>query len=523
MTLGDKFLRLDKENIYELLYHQEKATSNKHDSLPPTTSDTDINITSQVNNDMSINYGKNKVSLDPEMLNHSLEEIEEMMGYAMKHLRWHPNHGLGFHTNKFNSAGFSQTKGLENYTITLNDNEVQTPNPKASVRDIYHNAIEEFSYIFETDFEAPQLIFDDSVIEKNLEKIDKDPEDVAEVGYNINPENNEIVLNNGIITDMHPNLLNNDFRYMLKRYHDLSLEQTVREKVIPYVEKLRPDTDLELRNAVFADKDQGEGSYSPENGRLEIDYSNLKSFNPKTGIFEPDLEGLPGSAILLHEEIHDLDFSVNEFSRKYLNSVYNTDDVKDPRNAVLEAPTTFEVLMAGWNTREKALNAFNQPTNHTNFFRSYPAQEFENNGQGLTDPYNMGLFTALSIHNDMMNNHGLEEGTRKTRDILYDNKWDLSDMEQMLEESFDSRNVPNIPRHRREVIDIIENGDPATEAEKLLEKVENGDEDAQARGLELTHEYQERHGLEDAPEPIFELGATVKYNKRGLDQYEINT
>ncbi|MFB6241230.1 MAG: hypothetical protein ABEJ36_00310, partial [Candidatus Nanosalina sp.] len=201
---------------------------------------------------------------------------------------------------------------------------------------------------------------------------------------------------------MKPELLNEDFRYMLKRYHDLSLEKTVRDNVLSYVETLRPDAELNVENVIFTDLEQGEAAYNKSRNLMKLDYSRLKDFNPATGSFESGFRGLPGGSMLLHEEIHDLDFSVNEKSREYSNALGDT-DTDDPRNAVLEAPTTFEVLMAGWDVRENAVEAFREPLQNLEFFETYPSGDATSSSSDkLPYPYNMGVFTVLSIHTQMM-------------------------------------------------------------------------------------------------------------------------
>ncbi|MEF8880554.1 MAG: hypothetical protein V5A72_01850, partial [Candidatus Nanohaloarchaea archaeon] len=300
------------------------------------------------------------------------------------------------------------------------------------------------------------------------------------------------LLNNEIVGDLHPHLLNEYFRHMMKRYHDLSAEKGVRDRVIPYVETLRPEAELQVEDVVFDELSNSTiGRYNNKQERMILDYSLLSEFNPETGRFGSS----QGTSTMVHEQVHDLDFSMNESSRNYLSAISGV-DTDNPRNAVLEAPTTFEVFMAGWNTRPEAVEAFQNPMENREFFRDYPAEDMESSSrESIAYPYNMGLITSLSIHKEMMDQYGVVKGTEKTRDILYSNAWDLKDMGRALESSFEQRDVPNIPVQRRKAVEIANEGEEAIleEANHIMSKLEEVDLDEVVLGEELKHEYDERY------------------------------
>jgi hypothetical protein len=129
----------------------------------------------------------------------------------------------------------------------------------------------------------------------------------------------------------------------------------------------------------------------------------------------------------------------------------------------------------------------------------------------------MGIFTALSIHESMMDEHGVEEGTEATRDILYSNSWDLNTMEQVMESFFDAREVPNVPRHMRETHEILEGeteNSAEEEAERLFRQLrETGDEDEllekTVRGKALVDTYEDVHGFSNPPDVLRDLDEEV--------------
>lgn len=496
-------MSVDQRDLYEIVLEGEQELSDSYDSLPPATSDIHIEVSGEeAQGGVMIDYSEQAIYLDPSITYMNRERVETMTEFGIKHLRWHPNHGLAFRTPRFERRNFYGSESVSEYQPVIMGEEIDSE-PEQAVHDIYRGAVQQFKNLFDTDFAPPDLIIDEDVMERSEVR-----DEMVPVGYEIDAENNQVVLNSEIIDDLHPQLLNEDFRYMIKRYHDLSAEQAVRQRVIPYAESLRPEAELQVGDVIFKDLDGSTiGAYNPEQQRMKIDYSLLPGFNPVTGRFT---EG-DGESTLLHEGVHDLDFSVNQLSRDYLSSVSDT-DTDDPRNAVLEAPTTFEVFMAGWDNRPAAIEAFRDPLSNREFFRDYPAREMTSSeNDSIAYPYNMGLITSLSIHEAMINDHGLEEGTDRTRDILYGNAWDLEHMGRALESAFERRDVPNIPLHRREVTEIVDEGEERMleEAERLIEEIDGDSIDELVRGRELVHEYEQRNSFSNPPEMLDDLDRIV--------------
>lgn len=500
---------MTSRELYDMLFTEEDRLTDQYDCLPESTRDIGISVRADAPmSESMVDYNRAGIYLSPEVTLRNDEEVMEILAHGVKHLKWHPNQGLGFRTDRYDRRTFTGADDVEDMSPEVLGEEAEA-DVRGTVDRIYREAVDAFKITHETDFSAPRLVTDNSVVEEDISEVEH-PETLDQVGYFIDHRNDQIVLNSEILGEMKPELLNQDMQYMLKRYHDLALEQKVREDVIPYVEQLGPEAELNVENVVFRDLEDATASYNPEKQCMNVDYSRLKDFDPETGEFRSGFRGLPGAAVLLHEEVHDRDFSVNPDSRTYLDALPNVER-SDPRNAVLEAPTTFEVMMAGWETRPYALQAFKNPVENISFFRSYPAEGGEDpDSNELIYPYNMGLFTALSIHEEMIEQEGLEEGTRTTRDILYGNDWDLEQMQNVLERSFDGRDVPNVPRHRRNAVEAVENGRVDEEASEILEILEEADEqeafnEATVRGNELVHEYKERHSNTGPATTIWEL------------------
>ncbi len=503
---------MDNRDLYEIVLNKEDELAEQYDSLPPATSDIDVEVSGEkARGGVMLDHSDHTIYLDPSVTYMRTDHVEELADFGIKHLSWHPNHALGFRTERFNQRNFYGTDSVSEYQPMIMGEPVEASTEEA-VRDIYSNAVDQFKHLFETDFETPMLRITDDVSEYS-EWFD----DEQQVGYEIDVENDMILLNQEIVGDLHPQLLNEDFRHMIKRYHDLSAEQAVENRFVPYVENLRPDGELEVEDVVFKDlSDNTRGAYNPGQQRMKLDYSLLPQFNPKTGRFEHP----KGESTLLHEEVHDLDFTVNQNSRNYLNAVSET-DTDDPRNAVLEAPTTFEVFMAGWNRRPEAVEAFKEPLENREFFRDYPATDMtSSDSKSIAYPYNMGLITALTLHETMMDQHGLEEGTETTRDILYGNAWDLEHMGRALESAFEQKEIPNIPRHLRETKEIADEGEEAllNEANRMLEETSSWDLEEAVRGRELVHAYERKHGFSDPPETMDELDRLVYQMERDSER-----
>lgn len=501
-------MALEDHDLYDIVFSKEEDLEEEYDSLPPATSDVDVEVSAEeARGGMVLDYSEHKIYIDPSVTHMGSDNFERIADLGIKHLNWHPNHGRGFRPDKLNRRSFYSTDQVSEYQPVVMGEEVEADTEQA-VRDIYRNAVDQFKDIFDTEFSEPRILIEDDIQEYS-EWFDEE----RQVGYEINQENDTIRLNEEIVGDLHPDLLNEDFRHMMKRYHDLSAEDAVRNRFVPYVENLRADSDLQVKDVVFKQLSNSTlGVYNPEQQRMKLDISLLPEFNPKTGRFESS----KGESTLLHEEIHDLDFTVNQNSRNYLSAVSGT-DTDDPRNAVLEAPTTFEVFMAGWENRPEAIEAFKEPLENLEFFRDYPAEDMTSStSDSIAYPYNMGLITALSIHEIMMERRGVEDGTRTTRDILYGNAWDLKHMGRALETAFEERDVPNVPKHRREAQEIAELGEESIiqEADRMVNELDNWGMDEVVRGSELLHEYEERHSFAEAPELIKDLDRIVYQLKR---------
>jgi len=186
----------------------------------------------------------------------------------------------------------------------------------------------------------------------------------------------------------------------------------------------------------------------------------------------------------------------------------------DPRNAVFEAPTTFEVYMAGWETRENSILAFEDPLVNHDFFNGYPALDVEEAKPGtIQDPYNMGLVTSLSVHDTLVDIHGFEQGTRKTREILYKNSWDLEEMGRVLEATMDQRDKPNIPRHKRKIQELLDMEDIdqiVTDASiNIIEELESTEDPREILWLDVQDQTlsgpRRKNSFLDAPEPMKDL------------------
>lgn len=488
MFFGKGGIILGVENLQPVLYRELDDVSKSYDCIPDDINDIFVSIRAEgAENENLINYDKRNIHLAPEINNKSAYELGGILSHGIKHLNWHPEQNKDTRKFEHKLATFSSIETVEDEAVEAFGQEVETDNI-GTVNQIYREALESFKSRYETDFRPPRLVFDEEVSEGEKGIFGE------QVGYFIDHENDQIILNNEIVEDLHPSLLQQDLEYMLKRYHDLSLEQKVREDVIPYVESLRSFTELNVQEVLFTELEDSQGAYNPDLEVMKVDSSRLKDFDPVTGQFRSGFGGLPGSVILLHEEVHDRDFAVNPDSHKYLKSLPRL-EINDPRNAVLEAPTTFEVMMAGWNVRNEAIDAFKNPLENLSFFRNYPAKGGEEAEEDeIIYPYNLGLFTALSIHNTMMEDRGVDEGTRVTRDILYGNDWDLNQMQNVLEETFGNRDVPNIPRHRRHATEIIQEERYDEEASKIIRMLEEADEDDEmdlaVLGNELVREYR---------------------------------
>lgn len=442
----------------------------------------------------------------PEANSKSTFELGGLLAHGIKHLNWHPDQNKDSRKYDHSIATFSGIETVEQETAKFFGEQVET-DLRGAVNQIYREAFESFKKDYKTDFRPPELVLDDNVLEgvKGLFG--------EQAGYFIDHENDQIVLNTEIVGDLHPSLLEQDLQYMMKRYHDLSLEEKVRRDVIPYVHSLKPESEVNVQEVVFAELDDAEGCYNPKHEVMKVDHSRLQDFDPVTGQFRSGFEGLSGAVILLHEEVHDRDFSINPDSRNYLNNLTTTDR-NDPRNAVLEAPTTFEVFMAGWDVRDKALQAFENPLENLEFFRNYPAEGGEDADKDeLIYPYNMGLFTALTVHNAMMQERGVHEGTRVTRDILYGNDWDLQQMQGILETTFERREVPNVPKHRRRAAEAVENDRHNEEASEIIKMLEESEEDAAIRGNELIREYRQNSNTKNS-KAVEELHEAISDTER---------
>lgn len=503
---------MDREDIYEIIFSEEEDLSKSYEAMPPKILDIGFEFSAEVGADsIQLNYADKAIYADPSVHRKPVDELQEMIRYAVAHFQWHPDHGLAYHTDKFDSSTISGDTDIKQYNPSIGEHFLRADTRESKIRGIYREAVQDFKSIFKTEFREPELLLDKPVFEDSIEELDlEDPtvDEVSEkldpVGYSLEAENNQIILNTEIMEELHPKLLSEDFRYILKRYHDLSLEQAMQERVIPYVEILRNENDLSARNFYFDELEKGEADYNQDKGRIRIDYSRLKDFNPEKKIFESGFKHLPGGSMMLHEAVHDLDFTNNTNTRKYGEFLGET-EAGDPRNAVLEAPTTFEVFMSGWNTRSRAVRAFENPSENLDFFEGYLEEDKSGDSKTIQYPYNMGLFTALNIHEVMMERHGVERGTEETREILYDNSWDLDQMRQVLEEVMERRNVPNIPKYKRKVKEVLEEDSEALskEASRILEEAEDQKITEYERAFwrnELIRRYEEEKPYPKPPE-----------------------
>ncbi|MFB6241229.1 MAG: hypothetical protein ABEJ36_00305, partial [Candidatus Nanosalina sp.] len=115
-----------------------------------------------------------------------------------------------------------------------------------------------------------------------------------------------------------------------------------------------------------------------------------------------------------------------------------------------------------------------------------------------------------------------------TRDILYGNAWDLERMETALESAFESRDVPNIPRHNREVHQVLHQGEPRKpeeEAERLFQELREVDETREllektVRGHALVNGYERIYGFSNPPEPLWDLDSEVVNQRFDLEELE---
>ncbi|MFB6241231.1 MAG: hypothetical protein ABEJ36_00315 [Candidatus Nanosalina sp.] len=122
--------------------------------------------------EMMVNYSDHNIHIDPRMRYSRRGEVKEMVEYGLRHLNWHPNHGLGFRTDRFDTRSFYGTFGVEDHRPEFMDHRIDVTgndlDAEAAVRDIYRNAVRDFKDIFDTDFRAPSLVFQDSVVEDGL-------------------------------------------------------------------------------------------------------------------------------------------------------------------------------------------------------------------------------------------------------------------------------------------------------------------------------------------------------------------
>lgn len=424
-----------KQKTRGIIYGEDEDLTHQYEVLPDINTDLQVEVSPEMpGNTAELDYDLLTLKMDPSMKHESEEELAKYMRQAVTHLHWAPNQCLPFRTEKFNSRAITTNKSLEEFNPRVHGFEdVETENLDKAVRSIYREAGDSFQTIF-GETEIPRLIIDDNLIEETeVETGNGKRTERHNVGFYIDEPNNNIIVNRDIVPELNPDLLDEDFRYMIKRYHDLSLESSVEDRVAPWVERLRPENELSYSHVYFDNLDKGVGKYNHSSGLIRVDESKIKDFNPITGLFENG-NSLSGESIKLHELVHDLDFSNNPETVEYSKTKGDT-DIRDPRNSVIEAPTTFEEFLLGWEKRNAAIQAFEDPENNADFFEGYPISELDGAGEPGTiqDPYNMGLFTALNIHEAFMNDFGAREGTLMTRDLLYNNSWSLEDMEETLE------------------------------------------------------------------------------------------
>lgn len=505
---------MEIKELYEILYDEEEKVSEEYSCLPGPTLDLEINVSSESDTGlMALNHLDYSLYTDHSILRKPESDIRQLCRYGLVHARWHPNHGLGYRPEQVSSRAMTHGEGLSEFELFFRGRRAEVEDNAPKVRSIYQEAVEDFQTIFETDFEPPELIIEEPVTEER-------DSDQSEVGYRIDGLNDRIILNEEILDELQPELLNEDFRYMLKRYHDFSLQRSLENRGFPYVKSLRDQNDLCVENVYFANLEDGAADFNEERQRIRVDLSRISDFNPETGFFQSGSGSLPGITLKLHELVHDLDFTNNPETRNYSSAIGST-DIRDPRNAVLEAPTTFEVYIAGWKVRTDAVEAFKNPLENRGFFEGYPVSSIEKGEKGtIQDPYNMGLFTALTVHSRMMDLHGVEEGTDKTRDILFKNSWDLEEMERVLEGGMEYRDVPNIPRQKKIAHQALESENMEEtvdeEAQRILEDIDQADNMDQLveltlQGTELVEKYEQERGFYNPPDALWELDAEVVF------------
>lgn len=337
-----------------------------------------------------------------------------------------------------------------------------------------------------------------------------------------------------LLERMNRDRLDLELQEWLKAFYDDGLKEALRNRK-PSVRQryARYDPEMEVRQAYFDDFTDAAAKHSHEDHLIRFDRSKMRYFDPMLQVFRDHGARSTGD----HELAHELDFANNPVTRQYWSKrpTFDGKYKEDYRNAVVEAITTFEQYVSGGRQDAAAVDAVEDPWEAPFFLhgllaigdRDDPA-EAEYDPAGVTNPYEFGLYTALSVKDGFEHRYDEDDALELTRDLLYTVTTTPRGLTGVVERSFDMRPVPNYPRTLRVYDRMARDADDpeqllATAAGNIADDItslgggsglDDADED---RALELFYEgkavlrsYGRRvGGFGDAPEPMDRLDAGV--------------
>lgn len=257
-----------------------------------------------------------------------------------------------------------------------------------------------------------------------------------------------------LLDRMHPGRLERELIEWYKAFHDDALIATLQDRSPAMAERYAAyDPAVDVEEAYFEKLEDAAAKHRHADHRVRFDRSKMPRFDPLARSFRDEDTAATGD----HELVHELDFANNPVTRQYWanRAAFDGKYHEDFRNAVVEAITTFEQYVSGGRRDSAAAAAVDDPWRVPAFFDGFLAMtddadpaEVEHDAASITNPYEFGLYTALSIQDGFAHRYG-SRATELTRDFLFTVTTTPDGLKGALERSFDLRPDPNYPRDLR--------------------------------------------------------------------------
>ncbi len=268
-------------------------------------------------------------------------------------------------------------------------------------------------------------------------------------------DDGSIHLDGRLLEVMNHDRLERELQEWLKAFYDDALHAALQDRAPTIRERYAAhDPAVEVEQAYFDDFDDAAAKHRHEDHLIRFDRSKMRYVDPLAQEFRSDAT----LATADHELTHELDFANNHVTRQYWSTrpAFDGTYKEDFRNAVVEAITTFEQHASGGRQNAEALDVIDDPWSVPFFLRGILAiddgadpGDLEYDPISITNPYEFGLYTALSVRDAVAQRYGADEADDRARDFLYTVTTSPAGMVGILERTADMRPGPNYLRTLR--------------------------------------------------------------------------